>query len=393
MVELEERVLSAAKEREALSVDDLLRLVQQHHSPDEPGVAHDTLMEYGRALTDANLTLDARSDPLRGTAPEFTDGTLEHELDERLTDDESWVGEDALYELDDDRVSIYPAPWHDALDGTTDLTECIRFIRDESGFKEAPGVGTGTGVPEELVLDVATVIGGFSPEEASTRLEERKEQGEIIEDRTTAQGSGLSVRGESDDELPPMLDIRDALDDIETSAESDVSDDINDVRQSLAEFNERDRANQESLLTDIEDRLVGLRESLAGDADRRVEGIINRIQQYRTADESTALSLSGTALLDDKGDAADIAALTGEVATFDGTVVNGGESREAVEELTLYAADDTPIKTIETQAFSLASDEHHAIEQRLYIPENAAYYATAAFDAADSRAITDDRPT
>lgn len=62
MAELEEHILSSTRERDSLSVDDLLREIEQHHSAEEPGVPRETLVEYGRALTDADLTLYARDE-------------------------------------------------------------------------------------------------------------------------------------------------------------------------------------------------------------------------------------------------------------------------------------------------------------------------------------------
>lgn len=397
MVELDEHVLSEARKREALSVDDLLRLVEQHQSMDGPGVPRDTLTEYGRALIDADLALDARSDPLSGDDLGFTDGTVQRELDERLTNTESWIGPEALYEVNGHRLSIYPARWHDAIGGTADLTECIAFIQDASAFQEASGIGTEEGVPEGIVFDVATVVGGFAPDEAAARLEERKERGEIIEDRTTGPSGGLQAReatATSERDLPPVIDIRDALDEIETGTERDVSGEIDSIRESLAEFSERDRAGQDSLLSDIERQIVSLREYLTDDTDRRAEGILNRIQIYRntTVDESVTFSLSNPTLLDAEGNVVDVTDHRGEVATFDGTLVNGGDARDAVAVLTIYAKDGDAAKTIETRTVSLGPDEQDSIEQPIYIPENAAYYAAAAFDAADTRAIDEGRP-
>lgn len=399
MSELNEYVLAEAHDRESLSVDELLRLLERHHATDTPGIAQDTLGEYGRALADTDLSLDARSETLRGRDPDFIDGTVYRELSERLTDSASWVGDDALYEIESDRVSLYPAHWHDAISGTTDLTECLVFLEDDAAFQEAPGIGTEAGIPEDVVFDVATVVGGFDPDDASVRLEEQKDRGNLIADATPGSYGGLRPRdaaetSDSGSELPPVIDIRDALDEIEVSAEPNVSNEVDGIRGALVEFSKRDRAGQDSLLSDIERQVMELRESLTGNADRRAEGILNRIQLYRNTSggESQTLSLSGVTLRDDDGNPVDVADHQDEVATLDGALVNQGDPRDAVVVLALYTTDDTAVKTIESQTVSLDPDERYPFEQMIYVPETAVYQATAVFDATDARTITDGRP-
>lgn len=172
-----------------------------------------------------------------------------------------------------------------------------------------------------------------------------------------------------------------------------MSDEIDGIRERLAEFDERERASQESVLDDIEEDVVALRAHLTGDADRRAEGIRNQIQQYRQtpSDESETLSLADATLLDADGIPIDVAADDGGVATLNGTLLNGGEPREVVVVLTLYARDETPIKTIETRTFALDSDEQRTIEHQLHAPEDAASYGVAVFEAADTRALPNDR--
>ena len=50
-------------------------------------------------------------------------------LEERLTDADGWVSEsDQLYEVDGDRISQYPAAWHDQLSGERDPAAYLRFF-------------------------------------------------------------------------------------------------------------------------------------------------------------------------------------------------------------------------------------------------------------------------
>ena len=89
MVELDERVLSEARTRNTLSIDGLLRRVEQYHTTEKPGTPEDTLIEYARALADTSVSFDARSDALNERDIEFSSGMVRRELDERLTDTES----------------------------------------------------------------------------------------------------------------------------------------------------------------------------------------------------------------------------------------------------------------------------------------------------------------
>lgn len=85
------------------------------------------------------------------------------------------------------------------------------------------------------------------------------------------------------DDLPPILDVRDALDDIETSADADVGDDLDAIRARLDELDDRGRADDQSVVDDIDGLVLGLRESLDGEADRRAEGVQNRLRKIGRA--------------------------------------------------------------------------------------------------------------
>lgn len=193
------------------------------------------------------------------------------------------------------------------------------------------------------------------------------------------------------DDLPPILDVRDALDDIETSADADVGDDLDAIRARLDELDDRGRADDQSVVDDIDGLVLGLRESLDGEADRRAEGVQNRLRTYRDAlhDASTTLSLSGAELRDGSGDRAGVVDHAGETVDLVGTLVNGGDARAAVVSLAFHDNDGAPVRKVESHEVGLDSDERRDVELTVYVPENTAYYATTALDADDPRATSD----
>ena len=173
MVEINERIVAEADDRgESLLVDEFLTLIEQYHSHDRPGIAWETLEAYPDAM--------AGTDYGHGHDME---GVLDA-VDERLTDGDSEYATDAFYRLDDDRVSVYPTRWHDELGGETDLREFVRFLAaiDPEGDSGADLGGSGRGVPEGVLLDAAGIVGQTDPETVKSRLEDLRQQGELVED-------------------------------------------------------------------------------------------------------------------------------------------------------------------------------------------------------------------
>lgn len=331
MVALDDRVLRAAHRRETLSVRALVRLIEQSHATDASGVARDVLTEYAETLADIELTLESQTDP--DAAPdhfEFTRGIFERELRARTTNEATWVNETVLYALPDERISIYPLDWHEALSGTTDLADCFAFVEDVTALQDTNQERTtDSSVPERLLLGVATVIGGLDPPTAESQLADAKERGAIVEAADCASNPPLQLRAAPDTNeqaLPPLVDIRDALDEIETSANTDVSDTVTQIRDTLRAFGDRDEATQDSLLVDIESQINALREQLAGDADRRAEGVQYRLQQYRDAPTESTVTLAGVALCDETGTPITIPRYSDESAVLASTLVNTGDS-------------------------------------------------------------------
>lgn len=173
MADINERIVAEADDRGgSLLVDEFVRLVEQYHPHDRPGIAWETLETYTEAMegTDFGHTHDM-------------DGFLET-VDDRLVDGDSAYTADAFYRLDDDRISAYPRDWHDVLGGETDLREFVRFLAaiDTEGESGADLGGVGRGVPEQVLLDAAGIVGRTDPETVKSRLEDLRERGELVED-------------------------------------------------------------------------------------------------------------------------------------------------------------------------------------------------------------------
>lgn len=178
MTELNERVLDQAADRELLRVEDLIVLVERHDPEgvgDGPGVPVDRLRAYVEEISREGGDL----------GPDNLDAALS----ERLTDADSWAGQDLIYEVAEDRVSAYPASWHEGLDGVSDLEEHLRFVTrdiDEGdAFEDSREAfeqgGPREGVPEGLLLDAASAVGELSRDEAGAQLTELRKENVVSE--------------------------------------------------------------------------------------------------------------------------------------------------------------------------------------------------------------------
>lgn len=172
MVDINERIVAEADDRgESLLIDEFLALIEQYHPHDRPGIAWETLEAYTEAMetTDYGHTYDM-------------DGLLKT-VEDRLLDGDSEYTADAFYRLDDDRVSVYPARWHDELGDESDLREYVRFLAaiDPDGESGADLGGSGRGVPEHVLLDAASIIGQADSEAVNERLEDLRTEGELVE--------------------------------------------------------------------------------------------------------------------------------------------------------------------------------------------------------------------
>lgn len=179
MVTFNEHVLEEAGRRgDKLLVDDLVNLIERYDRTGAPGVSVDRVVAYAEELEAEGVSIQ----------PDKVEPAIEERLTETdhwttdATTSGSWFGSGALYDVDDGRVSIFPLRWHEELKGETNLVRYLEVILDDVREGEAfDSGGPGRGVPEELLLNAATVIGGLRREEAAKRLEELGDEGVIEE--------------------------------------------------------------------------------------------------------------------------------------------------------------------------------------------------------------------
>jgi hypothetical protein len=161
MTDLRRAVLDEAGERSKyLTPTEFLTLVERGHRDNGPGVERSTYDAYTERLAEETPTVDAES--------------LQRELDDLTVDDEEWVGDEAVYPVGDDRISLYPPTWHERLGGESDPRAYLRAFESLDAF--------GQGVSESTLLDAMTVVGGVDRDTAKGNLEARRKDGTVVED-------------------------------------------------------------------------------------------------------------------------------------------------------------------------------------------------------------------
>ncbi|QLG64158.1 hypothetical protein [Halorarum salinum] len=186
MVELDANVLEEIRHGgRTMLIEDVVSLVERSHDDDRPGVPRGTVEAYAEALeTDPEASVDL--------------DTFLEELDDSLTDSETWAGDGHLYRLEDDRISLFPAEWHERFGGSTDVQEYVEFLQGDAdgAVDDVARGGAGPGVPEQLLVDVVAVVGRISREEARARLQDLRKSGELVEDADQHPNAGVMLRDE-----------------------------------------------------------------------------------------------------------------------------------------------------------------------------------------------------
>jgi hypothetical protein len=167
-------VEAAAQSGKNLLVREFVTLAERHHDDAGRGVARETLQGYARDLADARA----------GESLPFTPDELSDLVDERLASSASFAGEDRLYQVAEGRVSAYPARWHDRLGNERAITDVVGVLNDALADADASldRGGAGRGVPENLVVDVASAVGPVDRETARAALAEARDEGLVVED-------------------------------------------------------------------------------------------------------------------------------------------------------------------------------------------------------------------
>jgi len=184
MVDTDQRAVDEiVHEGDALGTSRLIDVLERYHD-DRPGVPRDAIDAYARELTERE---DSR----------FDVEAFREVLEDRLTGSDSWVdGGARLYELDGDRISQYPATWHDRLRGERDPAAYLRFFE-----AEAPAVlGTAPGgrrrADEDQLIDVMAVVGELRRDAAKAAIESAREEGRIVEDADQHPKAGVYLAQE-----------------------------------------------------------------------------------------------------------------------------------------------------------------------------------------------------
>ncbi|WP_232687410.1 hypothetical protein [Halobacterium zhouii] len=166
---------------ERLLVDDFVEIVERHHADDEHGVEYDLVEEYFDDLA-------ARAD--------FDVGPMREQFEERLTDDQSFADEHAVYEVGEDRVSAYPLEFHEALDEGGSLADLVAAMT--ASMDDTAGSAAAAGVPEDGVVNAGSAILGTDRTEIRTRLEDLASEGELEIEASQHPRSGVSLAEDAD---------------------------------------------------------------------------------------------------------------------------------------------------------------------------------------------------
>ncbi|MFD1511709.1 hypothetical protein [Halomarina rubra] len=178
MPELRRAVLDEAGSRSKyLTATEFLALVERGHPSGEPGVARETYTAYVEQLSEETPTVDGDS--------------LLTNLDGQTVDGDDWAGDERVYRVGDDRLSLYPKTWHDRLAGESDPRAYLRAFSEDGAFE--------SGVPESTLLDAMVTIGGVERETAKGNLEALREDGEVVEDADQHPDANVYLAEERED--------------------------------------------------------------------------------------------------------------------------------------------------------------------------------------------------
>jgi len=161
----------AEREGESLLIGELLLYIERYDDAERPGVSDDQLQAYVEALVEKNVF------------PRSAD-VVREQIDQRTEDSEAWVEEDAFYRVGTHRVSNFPKRWHEQLGPDDDLRAIVRVMAEElaASPQGTDRGGQGRGVPEQLLLDAATVLADYDRGDAKTELEELRDRDELVMD-------------------------------------------------------------------------------------------------------------------------------------------------------------------------------------------------------------------
>ncbi len=190
MADTDEQILEDARQRgETLTPEELLVVIERRHVTNSPGVKRETIDAYDEAAAaDADIPL--------------AEDQLNSEIEDNITDSETWVGPDTYYALGEDRVSAFPPEWHDALEGADDLRVYVDTIEEamaDDTNADASRGGMGVGVPERLLLNAVAAIGGVGRETAKDQLERHRDEDQLVQDADQHPDARVYLSEEADE--------------------------------------------------------------------------------------------------------------------------------------------------------------------------------------------------
>ena len=197
MAEINDAVVEEVlQDSQNLLLREVVTLIEREH-PDAtttPGITRETLMAYAQVFGE---------DTGFPTGPEEFRASIE----DRLTASETWVDNDVLYELNDDRVSVYPSRWHDELSGEVDIPTFLEFLQDEGSGVEGDlnRGGAGGGIPESELVEIVSVVGRTDRETVKERIETLRDEGVLAEDADQHPDARVQLR-KRDDRRDPSLE-------------------------------------------------------------------------------------------------------------------------------------------------------------------------------------------
>lgn len=161
----------AEQEGESLLIGELLLYIERYDADDRPGVSDEQLRAYVEALAEKNV-FGRGADVVR------------EQIEQRTEDSETWIEEDSFYRVGTDRVSNFPKRWHEQLGPEDDLRAFVRVMTEDLATSShgTDRGGQGGGVPEQLLLDAATVLADYDRGDAKTELEELRDRDELVMD-------------------------------------------------------------------------------------------------------------------------------------------------------------------------------------------------------------------
>jgi hypothetical protein len=188
MTEIKDVVLEqSTRWGEPPTVPEFVAVAERAH-PGAPGIGRDHLLTYAEVLEgDRGVPFDLE--------------TFEGRLDDQTTDSTEWTDESSVYAVGDDRVSRYPAEWHDALGGSDDPAAYLEFLteRDLPMVVTHEGDEVGPSVPQPDLLEILMAVGNNSRDEAREALQKARADGRVVEDADQHPNAGVYLPPDTGD--------------------------------------------------------------------------------------------------------------------------------------------------------------------------------------------------